>query len=237
MDNLIEDPDLRGKTGVFPGRAEAGKMLAARLRDLIDPSGILLAIPAGGIPVACAIARDIGLPLDVVLARKIPIPGNAEAGFGAIGPDGDILLHERILEDLKLSAKEINSQVDETRRILKQRTRLFRDKRPAPDLNNRQVILVDDGLATGYTMLAAVEYVRLKEARQVLVASPTASQRTVHFLLPRVDVLVCLNIRGGPVFAVADAYEDWFDLNEGEAARMLFEARGGQEAGSEAETA
>jgi len=225
MDNLIEDIDLRGKTRVFSGRPEAGKMLAERLRDRIEPDAILLAIPAGGVPVAGAIARETGLPLDVLIARKIQIPGNIEAGFGAIGPDGDVLLHERILDDLKLTSKEINIQVDETRRMLKQRIKLFREKRPEPDLRNRQVILVDDGLATGYTMLAAVEYVRQREARQVLVAAPTASQRTVHFLQPKVDLLICLNIRGGPVFAVADAYVNWFDLEENEAARMLFEAQ------------
>jgi putative phosphoribosyl transferase len=237
MDNLIEDPELHGKTGVFPSRTEAGRMLGARLRDLVEPSGIVLAIPAGGVPVACAVASETRLPLDVLLTRKIPIPGNKEAGFGAIGPDGDVLLHERILEDLKLTAKEINTQVDETRRVLKQRKKLFRRTRPEPDLLNRQVILVDDGLATGYTMLAAVEYVRLKEAAQVVVAAPTASQRTVHFLLPKVDILVCLNVRGGPVFAVADAYEEWFDLDEAEAARMLWEANDGEWAQSANETA
>ncbi len=237
MDNLIEDPELHGKTGVFSSRTEAGRMLGARLRDLVEPSGIVLAIPAGGVPVACAVASETRLPLDVLLTRKIPIPGNKEAGFGAIGPDGDVLLHERILEDLKLTAKEINTQVDETRRVLKQRKKLFRRTRPEPDLGNRQVILVDDGLATGYTMLAAVEYVRLKEAAQVVVAAPTASQRTVHFLLPKVDILVCLNVRGGPVFAVADAYEEWFDLDEAEAARMLWEANDGEWAQSVNETA
>ncbi len=224
MENLIEDPDLRGKTGVFPGRPEAGKMLAEKLKALIEPDGILLAIPSGGVPVACAIAREISLPLDVLIARKIPIPGNREAGFGAIGPDGEVLLHERILDDLNLTAKEINTQVDETRKILKQRAKLFHRKK-LPELKDRQVILVDDGLATGYTMLSAVEYARQQEARHILAVSPTASQRTVHFLLPKVDLLVCLNVRGGPVFAVADAYEDWFDLEEKEVARQLFEAQ------------
>ena len=129
------------------------------------------------------------------------------------------------MEDLKLSAKEINVQVDETLQVLKHREFLFRKGKPAPDLKDRQVILVDDGLATGYTMLAAASYVRQQEARQVIVASPTASQRTVNFLLPQVDVLVCLNIRGGPVFAVADAYQNWRDVEEEEAARLLFETQ------------
>lgn len=224
-DLLIEESDLRGKTGVFPDRRQAGRLLANRLRDISDRKGIILAIPAGGIPVACAVAEELGLDLDVIVVRKLQIPGNQEAGFGAVGPSGEILLHERIVEDLKLSAKEINVQVDETLQVLKHREFLFRKGKPAPDLKDRQVILVDDGLATGYTMLAAASYVRQQEARQVIVASPTASQRTVNFLLPQVDVLVCLNIRGGPVFAVADAYQDWRDVEEEEAARLLFETQ------------
>jgi predicted phosphoribosyltransferase len=143
-----------------------------------------------------------------------------------VGPSGEILLHERIVDDLKLSAKEINHQVDETRQVLKQRESLFRRGKPLPQLKDRQVILVDDGLATGYTMLAASHHARQQEARQVIVASPTASQRTVNFLLPQVDVLVCLNIRGGPVFAVADAYKKWYDVEEEEAVRLLAEAQG-----------
>ena len=224
-DMLIEEPDMRGKTLVFPDREDAGRRLASRLRDLAKAEGIVLAIPSGGIPVACSIARELRLQLDVVIARKIQIPGNEEAGFGAIGPSGEMLLHERIMEDLKLTSKEINTQVEKTRRALKYREKLFRGGKPPLELKDRQVILVDDGLATGYTMLAAVEFARQQEAGQVIVASPTASQRTVNFLLPQVDVLVCLNVRGGPVFAVADAFQDWYDLDEKEAAQRLFEAQ------------
>jgi len=222
---LIEDPALRGKKDVFASREEAGTLLELRLRDLVTREGIVLAIPSGGVPVACSIAREMGLPLDVVVVRKIQIPGNAEAGFGAVGPNGEVYLHDRIVEDLRLTAKEINQQVDKARDVLKKREALFRRKATFPSLKGRQVILVDDGLATGYTMLAAVDFVRQLEARQVLVAVPTASQRTVAFLLPEVDVLVCLNVRSGPIFAVADAYQDWHDLDEREAASLLFEAQ------------
>jgi len=196
-------------------------MLADRLKELVDNKAIILAIPAGGVPVACALAEELGIELDVIVTRKLQIPGNSEAGFGAVGPSGEVLLHERIVEDLKLSAREINVQVDETLQVLKHRESLFRGGKPAPQLKDRQVILVDDGLATGYTMLAAASYVKQQEARQVIVASPTSSQRTVNFLLPRVDLLVCLNIRSGPVFAVADAYRTWRDVEEQEAARLL----------------
>ncbi len=221
MNNLIEDVGLKGKKRVFADREEAGRSLASLLQGIADPKGVVLAIPAGGVPVACAVARECRLPLDVLIVRKIQIPDNPEAGFGAIGPDGEVLLNERIVEDLRLSQKEIQARVSETQQVLQSREKVFRRGRPQPELKDRQVILVDDGLASGYTMMAAVGYARQKEARQVIVAVPTASQRTVHFLQPAVDVLVCSNVRGGPVFAVADAYEEWHDLGDEEVVRLL----------------
>jgi predicted phosphoribosyltransferase len=221
MNNLIEDVGLKGKKRVFADREEAGRSLASLLEGIADPKGMVLAIPAGGVPVACAVARECRLPLDVLIVCKIQIPDNPEAGFGAIGPDGEVLLNERIVEDLRLSQKEIQARVSETQQVLQSREKVFRRGRPQPELKDRQVILVDDGLASGYTMMAAVGYARQKEARQVIVAVPTASQRTVHFLQPAVDVLVCSNVRGGPVFAVADAYEAWHDLGEEEVVALL----------------
>lgn len=221
MDNLIEDAGLKGKKRVFADREEAGRTLASLLEGVADPKGLVLAIPAGGVPVACAVAGECRLPLDVLIVRKLQIPDNPEAGFGAIGPDGEVLLNERIVDDLRLSQKEIQAQVSETQRVLRSREKAFRSGRPQPELKDRQVILVDDGLASGYTMMAAVDYARHKEARQVIVAVPTASQRTIHFLLPAADVLVCSNVRGGPVFAVADAYEKWHDLGDDEVVALL----------------
>ena len=221
MDNLIEDAGLKGKKRVFADREEAGRRLASLLEGVADPKGVVLAIPAGGVPVACAVARECHLLLDVLIVRKIQIPDNPEAGFGAIGPDGEVLLNERIVDDLRLSQKEIQAQVAETQRVLESRERVFRRGRPQPELKDRQVILVDDGLASGYTMMAAIGYARQKEARQVIVAVPTASQRTIHFLQPVADLLVCSNVRGGPVFAVADAYEEWHDLGDEEVLALL----------------
>jgi predicted phosphoribosyltransferase len=221
MDNLIEDSELRGKKRVFADREDAGKRLASMLEGLVDPEGLVLAIPAGGVPVARAVANSHRLLLDVLIVRKIQIPNNPEAGFGAIGPDGKVLLNDRIVDDLGLSQKEIQAQVAETMRVLESRQRVYRRGRPLPELRGRQVILVDDGLASGYTMMAAVEFVRQKEASRVLVAVPTASQRTVTLLQPVADVLVCPNVRGGPVFAVADAYEEWYDLSDEEVIQLL----------------
>ena len=224
MGTLIEDLDLRGKTRIFSDRQEAGRLLSARLREFVEPTAMILAIPAGGLPVAFPLAKALGCGLDVLVVRKIQIPDNAEAGFGAIGPDGTVLLNERILEDLRLTSKEIESQVARTREVLRQREARFRQNRPFPSLANRQVILVDDGLASGYTMLAAIGFVRQQDARQVILAVPTASGRTVNLLLPETDLLVCLNVRGGPVFAVADAYRSWYDLQDDEVINLLREA-------------
>lgn len=221
MGDLIEEAGLRGKTRVFVNREEAGKRLAAALEGIAHPNGIVLAIPAGGVPVACPIVKEYALPLDVLIVRKIQIPDNPEAGFGALGPDGEVLLNERIVEDLRLSQKEISAQVAETRTVLQDREKKFRKGRPFPAVKDRQVILVDDGLASGYTMLAAVDFVRQRQAGQVIVAVPTAAQRTVNALVPSADVLLCLNIRGGPVFAVADAYVEWYDLADEEVIELL----------------
>jgi predicted phosphoribosyltransferase len=227
MGALIEKPGLKGKTSVFQDRHEAGAVLASHVADVIDPEGILLAIPAGGVPVGCPVAAENRIPMEVVIVRKIQIPGNPEAGFGAIGPDGEVLLNERIVEDLRLTGREIKAQVAKTRSVLKERERIFRRGRPRPELKGRQVILVDDGLASGYTMMAAVEFARQREAKQVIVAVPTGSQRTVNHLRSKTDILICLNVRGGPVFAVADAYRHWYDLDDEEVIRLLGEGAAG----------
>jgi predicted phosphoribosyltransferase len=221
MDNLIQDAGLKGKKRVFSDREDAGRRLASMLEGMVDPKGMVLAIPAGGVPVACAVARAHSLLLDVLVVRKIQIPDNPEAGFGAVGPDGEVLLNDRIVDDLRLSPKEIQAQVNETKRVLESRERVFRKGRPQPELKDRQVILVDDGLASGYTMMAAVDFAKQKEARQVIVAVPTASQRTAFLLQSAADVLVCPNVRGGPIFAVADAYKEWYDLGDEEVVALL----------------
>lgn len=221
MGTLLEELELNGKKGVFKDREDAGRLLAGRLADNVRPDAIVLAIPAGGVPVALEIARSLGLPMDLLLVRKIQIPGNTEAGFGAVGPGGEIVLNESLLQDLHLSRKEIEAQVARAKEVLAARQELFRAGRPLPELRHRQVILVDDGLASGYSMLAAINFARQREAGEIVVAVPTASRRTVAFLAAKADILVCPNIRGGPVFAVADAYRDWYDLTDQDVIRLL----------------
>jgi len=225
MGELIEDIALRGRSFVFRDRPEAGRLLAEMLSDYESSDAIVLAIPAGGVPVAFEIARRLRLLMDVVIVRKIQIPGNTEAGFGAMGPDGEVILNEGLLRALRLTKEEIRRQTDKTRKILRERNRLYRGDMPFPDLSGREVIFVDDGLASGYTMSEAVKFAKRKRAKKVIAAAPTASDSSVNLILPLVDKLYCLNIRGYP-FAVAEAYEKWYDLSDEEVISLLKDIRG-----------
>ncbi len=221
MGRLIEDPALRDKVYVFADRTDAGRQLAAKLTDYRQANAHLFAIPAGGAPVGAEIAKGLDLALDLIIVRKIQLPWTTEAGFGALDPDGQAIFNEDLLSRLSLTPQEIDQQVTKTLKGLQERERLFRGGRPYPDLTGLTAMVVDDGLASGYTMRAAVRFLKGKGAAKIIVAVPTGSARTVQELLPLVDALVCLNVRGGWSFAVAEAYENWYDLDEAEVLAIL----------------
>ena len=221
MGRLLYDPALRGRTYVFRDRAAAGRRLAAMIREQVPEPFHLFAIPAGGVPVAAEIARDLALPLDLVIVRKIQLPWTTEAGFGALDPEGRALLNQDLIRRLNLSPQQIETQTAKTLAGLREREGRFRQGRPYPDLTGAAALVVDDGLASGYTMRAAVRFLRQKGASRVLVAVPTALERTARELLPQVDLLLCPNLRGGLSFAVADAYENWYDVEEAEVLAIL----------------
>lgn len=181
-----------------------------------DTNSIVLGIPSGGVPVASEIADALHLTIDFIIVRKIQIPYNPEAGFGAVAPDGEVILNERLLGQMGLTDTEKNAQIKKTKEIIKRRNQLFRGERPPPLLKDKNVIVVDDGLASGYTMLAAVRYVKRKMPHEVIIAVPTGAERTVNFILPEADKLLCLNVRSGFHFAVAEAYRNWYDLTDEE---------------------
>ncbi|MDR4507065.1 MAG: hypothetical protein MRJ65_02300 [Candidatus Brocadiaceae bacterium] len=221
MQNLIEDGSLRDKLFVFHDRQAAGLLLARNLSRYKGKDVIVLGIPSGGVPVAAEIVKALMLSLDVIIVRKLQIPYNPEAGFGAVGPDGEVVFNKELLKRLYLSEREMKRQIHETKDTIARRSKLFRKKRPFPSLKNRVVILVDDGLASGYTMRAAVNFVRRQEPQKIVVAVPTGSKGTVDSLLVHVDELVCLNVRSGYPFAVAEAYENWYDLGDEEVISIL----------------
>ena len=209
---------------LFRSRADAGKRLAERLLDYEGQDAVVLAIPRGGVPVGAEVARRLNARLDVIIPRKIPIPWNPEAGFGAITADGTIVLNQRMVKSLGLSKDEIQRAADEVREEIERRTREYRDDRPPTDVKGKTVILVDDGLASGYTMLAATESVRKHNPAKVIVAVPVASSAAARLVSARVDGMVALVTSERLPFAVAEFYGEWRDLTDEETVGYLRDA-------------
>ncbi len=218
---IFEIPALRGRTLVYRNRDAAGAALADLLAPYREADAVLFAIPAGGVPVAAPVARRLGVPLDVAVTSKILIPGRTEAGFGAIAWDGTAHLDVLRIERLEVSPDEVARGIEETRARVARRVEALRGGRPFPAVAGRVAILVDDGIASGFTMRAAVDALRAAGAAEVVAAAPTGNAPA----LPRVDVaagrLFCPNVRAGRRFAVADAYVTWRNVSEAEAARVL----------------
>ena len=221
MGKLIEDVSLRDKILVFKDRDEAGRLLAERLVKYKDSNGIIFGIPSGGVPIAREISIALNLPVDLIIARKIQIPYNPEAGFGAMGPDEETVFNKRLLNQIGLTEDEVSVQTKKTMSVVKKRNDLFRGDKPYPSLKDKTIIITDDGLASGYTMLAAVRFVKKTKPEKVVVAVPTGSKNTVDFILHEVDELVCLNVRGGYSFAVAEAYRNWYDMTDEEVISII----------------
>ena len=223
MTKIKERGEMRNQRQVFSDRDEAGRvlgrMLAEACGDGVDT--IVLGIPMGGVPVAVRVAEALQSPMDLVIVRKIQIPGNTEAGFGAMTQEGDVFLNEPLMARLNLSEHDVERQADRVRAQLDERNRALRGGSPFPQLSGKTVILVDDGLASGFTMKAAVYMVNKRGASKPVVAGPTAPRRTVDALAAAIDEIYCPNIREVSAFAVADAYENWFDLSETDVRGLL----------------
>jgi putative phosphoribosyl transferase len=214
---IIERPELRDRTRVFRDRAHAGEVLAGMLTSYSKSDAIVLAIPAGGVPVASVIAEKLRIPLEVAVVSKITLPWNTEAGYGAVAFDKTMRLNEDLLPHLGLTEEQIEQGIAQTAQEVLRRVKRFRGNEPFPNLTKRQVILVDDGLASGFTMLVAIEALRKAGARHLSVAVPTGHANSLPRMASEVEALYCANIRGGFSFAVADAYEEWTDVTEEEA--------------------
>lgn len=219
--NVIELAGLRDRIGVFRDREHAGEILSGMLTRHEGARAILFAVPAGGVPVAAVMARRLRLPLEVAVVSKITLPWNTEAGYGAVAFDGSVLLNEPILGRIGLSKTQIEEGKRATTEKVERRLLEFRGDRPLPALADTTAILVDDGLASGFTMLAAIGALRRLGSLDIVVAVPTAGNAAVGLVAPAVDALYCANIRGGASFAVASAYERWADVDEKDAVALF----------------
>jgi putative phosphoribosyl transferase len=206
---------------IFKTRTEAGEKLAREVIKLKPASPIVLGIPRGGVPVGEPVARALGCALDVVVLRKIPIPWSPEAGYGAVTLDRTVVLNEKMLSHIRLGSAEIEAGISEVYREVLRRERAYRGDRPFPDLKGRTAVLVDDGLASGYTMLAAVKFVRARGAASVVVASPVASESAYELIRPETDELVVLHVDYAAQFAVASFYEEFPDMRDEEVIAVL----------------
>ena len=178
---------------------------------------MVLAIPAGGVAVAAVIAVQLRIPLDVAVVSKITLPWNTEAGYGAVAFDGTMRLNEDLVAHLALTEEQVQEGIGQTTQKVLRRVKRFRGDLPFPDLTKRRAILVDDGLASGFTMLVAIEALRKAGAQHICVAIPTGHASSLPRMAQEVEAFYCANIRTGFSFAVADAYEAWTDVAEEEA--------------------
>jgi predicted phosphoribosyltransferase len=222
MAEIIDAPQYRNRTRVFEDRLHAGKLLSEKLRDYEgDKNAYILAIPAGGVQVAFVLATRLKIPFDLVITRKIHIPWNKEAGFGAVSWDGVTLLNEHLVARLGLTRQEIDRCVAEEKVVINRRLKAFRSDRPFPDLREKRVIIVDDGLASGFSMLTTVQALKGSRVTELVVAVPTAPMSAINLIKPHVHKIVCLNIRSGHIFAVANAYKFWYDLEDEDVIDLL----------------
>jgi predicted phosphoribosyltransferase len=208
----------------FRNRREAGRALAERLASYAKrPDVLVLALPRGGVPVAYEVARALDAPLDVFLVRKLGVPGHEEYALGAIASGGVRVMNEDLVRALRLPATAIDAMAAREQQELERRERLYRGDRPPPDVRGRTVLLVDDGLATGATMLAAVHALRKQGAARIVVAVPVASPDTCNALRLEVDDIVCA-VTPEPFHAVGLWYEDFSQTTDEEVRDLLTRA-------------
>lgn len=215
----------------FRDRREAGRVLADQLRHLKGEPGLLvLALPRGGVPVASEVAAALDAPMDVFLVRKLGVPGHPELAMGAIGSGGVRVLNEDVLAMLRVAPEVIDDVARREEMELERREREYRGTRPEPEIRGRTVVLVDDGLATGSTMRAAVEAIRGAAPARLVVAVPVGARETCEELRREADEVVCARTPE-PFQAVGLWYRD-FDQTTDAEVRALLEPHGSGDGGT-----
>ncbi len=207
----------------IPDRQTAGQVLAEALKSQAGRDDVIvLALPRGGVPVAAEIARALDAPLDVMLVRKLGVPGYPELAMGAIASGGVRVMNDEVVRYSGAGEADIEAVAEAEGRELARRERVYRGDRPWPDLKGRCVILVDDGLATGATMHAAIDAVRAQQPGRIVVAVPVAPPDTVRALEPLVDEVVC-PLQPESFMAIGQWYRDFTQTSDAEVLGLLKE--------------
>ena len=209
------------RSTVFENRAHAGRRLADRLGRYAGRSDVLvLALPRGGVPVAAEVARVIGAPLDVMVVRRLGVPGHEEVAMGAVAGGGVRVLNQELVRRLRIPPRAIDRETGGERAELERRERAFRGGRPPPAVRGRTVIVVDDGIATGSTALAAIAALRAQGPARIVVATPTAPVSACEALRREADEVVCIS-SPEPFLAISLSYEEFPQLTDAEVREIL----------------
>ncbi|MDP2859884.1 MAG: phosphoribosyltransferase family protein [Bacillota bacterium] len=205
---------------IFEDRRDAGRKLAQRVAAVKAVDPLVLAVPRGGIVVAAEVAQALRAPLDVLIARKIGSPHNEELAIGAVAVDGTLLIDESLTKALRVPDSYVKQQVEKERREIERRTRYYRGNHPAPVLKGRTLIVVDDGVATGMTIKAALRYLKPQGAERVVLALPVAPADTAQELRREVDELIVLHTPE-PFYAVGQWYSLFDQTSDDEVVEIL----------------
>lgn len=213
---------------MYQDRTQAGEVLADLLKPYSREKLVLLVIPNGGVPVGYAIFKKLrkgnpNVEFKLIIVRKIQIPYNTEAGFGAVTVDGTAILNEPLVERLGLREDQIQKQVSKVLEDMKLRLKRYGIETQTFELSGKVAILIDDGIASGFTMIAAIKSIQKYEPKKIVIAVPTAPLSSVDRVKPLVDEVVCPDIQSTFSFAVANAYKNWYDLDIEEVRTILKE--------------
>lgn len=209
----------------FKDRRHAGRELAERLRRLTDGDLMVIGLPRGGVEVGFEVARTLRASLDVIVARKLGAPSQPELGIGAIAPGGIMLLDKRSVRQLRLSREQVYRIAERERAEMERRIKEYRGDNSPPNFSGKSVVIVDDGLATGLTALAAVRSARAAHAERILLAVPVCARETAEQMEGEVDALVCLE-QPDPFIAVGIWYEHFGQTSDAQVIELLEEASG-----------
>jgi putative phosphoribosyl transferase len=205
---------------LFRNRVEAGRKLGEALKGLKGSDLVVLGIPRGGVVVANEVASALGAPLDVIVTRKITPPGEPEYALGAVTQEGEVMLNRQAAEALGVDRDYLDSEIARKREEVKERMLKFRGDRPFPSLAGKVVLVVDDGIATGNSMEAAVMSVKKRKPEKVVIAVPVAPSEAIEALAGSGDSVVCLKTPGS-FFAIGEFYEDFEQVDDKEVRRIL----------------
>jgi putative phosphoribosyl transferase len=210
---------------VFENRYDAGHKLAEKLFSYIDKGVIVLGIPNGGAAVALSVALGLNAELDLIISRKIPLPLSPEGGFGSVTDDGTMILNDEIVKKAGLTRQQINYQVGQVRTGIRSRSLLYHGDRRPLTIAGRTVIVVDDGLASGYTMRAAIASLRSRKPQKIVAAVPVGPERIINELREVADSVVTCAVGKEKDFYLSDYYRYWQDITDAEVLHCLKEWR------------